>query len=180
MHPTAFVFACAALPRTAVSGRHVLEVGSYNVNGSARPAVVAHGPASYVGVDASPQPGFVDIVLPAEQLVKQFGENAFDVLISTETLEHTENWRTVIDEMKCVLRPGGLLVLTCRGPGFPRHEYPQDFWRFTLDDFGRIFADFDIETLIEDPTPGVLFAGRRSNRPRTDLTLISVATAPAC
>jgi len=98
----------------------------------------------------------------------------------TETLEHTENWRTVIDEMKCVLRPGGLLVLTCRGPGFPRHEYPQDFWRFTLDDFGRIFADFDIETLIEDPTPGVLFAGRRSNRPRTDLTLISVATAPAC
>src|SRR6185312_10598753 len=105
MHPTAFIFACAALPRTAVSGRQVLEVGSYNVNGSVRPAVLAHGPASYVGVDSSPQPGFVDVVLPAEQLVRQFGENAFDVLISTEMLEHAEDWRAVIDAMKSVLRP---------------------------------------------------------------------------
>ena len=179
MHPTAFVFACAAPPRTAVSGRHVLEVGSYNVNGSVRPAVVAHGPASYVGVDASPQPRFVDVVLPAEQLVRHFGENAFDVLISTEMLEHAEDWRTVIDAMKSVLCPGGLLVLTCRGPGFERHEFPGDFWRFTLEDFSRIFADFEVETLMEDSTPGVLFAGRRSNRPRPDLTSISVAPAPA-
>lgn len=176
MHATALIFACASLPRSAVAGKHVLEVGSYNVNGSVRPFVIANAPASYIGVDQSPQYGFVDLVLSAEQLVNHFGESTFDVVISTEMLEHTENWRTVIDEMKSVLRPGGLLVLTCRGPGFPRHNFPHDYWRFTVDDFCRIFADFDIETLMADFRPGVLFSGRKSDRPRTELTPITVAS----
>jgi SAM-dependent methyltransferase len=178
MHETAMAFACSVLSQEVVVGKIILEVGSYNVNGSVRPIIVAHKPARYIGVDFSAQDGFVDFVLPAEKLVQRFGEGVFDIVVSTEMLEHAEHWKIVIDQMKRVLRFGGLMVVTCRGPGVPWHGFPDDFWRFTTEDFIKIFADFDVEKLLPDPMPGVLFSGRRSNRPQVDLTDISVGLAP--
>ena len=44
-------------------------------------------PTEYVGVDIEPRK-FVDVVLPAEKLTEYFGSESFDVVISTELLEH--------------------------------------------------------------------------------------------
>jgi hypothetical protein len=49
---------------------------------------------------------FVDIMLPAEKLVEYFGPESFDIEISTELLEHVQNWRLVINNMKSVLKYG--------------------------------------------------------------------------
>lgn len=149
------VFAASTLSRDEVEGKRVLEVGSHDVNGSLRPILTAWHPAEYVGVDLAAGPG-VDVVCPAEQLVARFGAARFDVLISTEVIEHVEDWRTVIANCKRVLAPGGLMLLTTRSPGYPYHAFPHDFWRYDQADMRAIFADFAILALQDDPSrPGV-------------------------
>lgn len=65
-------------------------------------------PKEYIGIDLEPEK-YVDIILPAEKIVEYFGEEAFDVVIATELLEHVKDWRTVVDNMKRVLRRGGYI-----------------------------------------------------------------------
>src|SRR5579875_249191 len=90
-------------------GKKVLEIGSAYVNGSVRPIIERFCyPAEYIGVDIQPGKG-VDVVLPAERLVDHFGPDSFDVVISTEMLEHVRDWRKVISNMKDVLKPGGYI-----------------------------------------------------------------------
>ena len=42
-----------------------------------------------------------------------FGEASFDVVVSTQVLEHLHDWREGLREMSRVLRPGGKLFATC-------------------------------------------------------------------
>jgi SAM-dependent methyltransferase len=112
-------FAERCLSAENVAGRAVLEVGSYDVNGSVRPLVEGMGPASYVGVDITPGPR-VDKVLNASELIEHLGRETADVVITTEMLEHVRDWRTVVSNLKGVLRPGGLLLVTTRSAGFMR------------------------------------------------------------
>lgn len=165
MHPSAYQFATTALGPAEVTGKTVIEAGAFNVNGSAREAVMAHGPASYTGTDMQPGPG-VDVVCKAEGLPARFGEDSADVVISTEMLEHAEDWQAAMDGMIRVLAPGGLLVLTTRGPGFPRHGYPDDHWRFTPDAMRLILleAGLEIDRCEPDPdpqSPGVFARARK-------------------
>jgi SAM-dependent methyltransferase len=157
-------FACSALTAADVTGKRVVEAGSYDVNGSVRPHAEALGPASYTGTDMRPGPG-VDLVCLAEDLPAQFGEDAADAVISTEMLEHAADWQGAVRGMITVLAPGGVLVLTARGPGFPLHGFPDDHWRFTTGAMDVIIkgAGLDIERLEADlPTdPGVLVKARK-------------------
>jgi len=158
---------CLEFVRTAVAigdvaGRRVLEVGAFDVNGSPRPFVSSLGPASYLGIDIANGPG-VDRICPAEQIVGEFGRESFDVIISTEMVEHVRDWRLVISNMKQALAPNGLLVVTTRSLGFPLHEYPGDYWRYEASDMRIVFADCDIELLEKDDPadPGIFVAVRR-------------------
>lgn len=161
MHDSVMIFGVEVLTRSVIHGKSVLEVGSMNVNGSLRPHVLSLGPSSYIGVDFMAGSG-VDVVCDASHLEKRFGKASFDVVISTEMLEHAEDWRRAILAMKSVLRVGGSLLLTARGPGFPLHGYPHDWHRFTVLDFRRMFSDFEICVLKEDPQhPGVLLLARK-------------------
>jgi SAM-dependent methyltransferase len=91
------------------NNRGVLEIGSKFVNGSVRPLIERFcKPKEYIGIDIEPGK-YVDIVLPAEKIVEYFGVESFDVVISTETLEHVFNWRLVINNMKYVLKPNGYI-----------------------------------------------------------------------
>jgi hypothetical protein len=159
-------------------GKTIIEVGSYDVNGSVRDAVEASKPKSYLGVDFIAGPR-VDQVIDAVDLVKEFGKNSFDVVISTEMLEHAEHWRVCVNNMKDLTKD--LLIITTRGPGFPLHSYPHDWWRYTPENFADMFADFDIEINMHDtdPThPGVFFIGRKTRRKRVDLSKIDLMPAP--
>lgn len=162
-------FVTRALLPGEIVGRRVLEVGSHDVNGSARSSIGQHDPAQYLGVDLMPGPG-VDEVVSVYELEEEFGPNSFDVVLSTEMLEHVEDWRQAVTQMKRVTASGGVLVLTTRSRGFRYHAYPHDYWRFEQEDLRRIFADFDIELLESDSlSPGVFLKATKKKGPEQSL-----------
>lgn len=178
MHESVMAFGCAVLTSLDIREKSVVEVGSMNVNGSLRSHVESLGPSSYVGVDFLAGNG-VDVVCDASDLVKRFGKNSFDVVISTEMLEHAEDWQGAVKSMKRVLRPGGILLLTARGPGFPLHGYPHDWHRFTVNDMQRAFSDFEVGRLEADPQhPGVLLLARKPSM-WDEIKLSDIRVAPA-
>lgn len=142
-------FIRAALPLIP-RGPVVLEVGSRNVNGSPRDAGI--DALVYVGVDLEDGPG-VDVVCDVDKLDDApLSIDVFDVVISTEMLEHVADWQSALIQMAFRVASGGLLILTTRSPGFEYHPYPLDKWRFTLDDMRAIFAEgWDLLTLEPDP-----------------------------
>jgi SAM-dependent methyltransferase len=154
-------FARAQLSPDEVSGKAVLEVGAFDVNGTVRPVVEALGPATYIGVDIEQGPG-VDALCDVTALRERYGESVFDVVLATELVEHVRDWRSAFANMKRVLVPGGTIMITTRSRGFPIHGYPSDYWRYEPGDMERIFADFEILAIERDPeTPGVFIKARR-------------------
>lgn len=162
MHASVLEWVGRNLHSHEVEGKHVLEVGSYNVNGSVRPYIERMGPASYLGVDLNEGPG-VDLVRDISKgaLWRSGRDNSnigtFSVVVSTEMLEHAEHWYTALACMVGSLGSNGLLLLTARGPGFPFHN-PPDHWRFTCDDMLRAMHNLGMSPLqvCEDPqVPGV-------------------------
>lgn len=113
--------------RVPVPGR-VLEVGSFDVNGSPRTHYQADA-TEYVGIDAQPGPG-VDLVCPAHALPFT---DPFDTIICCEMLEHDPQPLATIAEMHRLLRAGGHLIVTSPANGFPLHSYPRDYWRLMPD-----------------------------------------------
>jgi SAM-dependent methyltransferase len=168
-NPAIIRFAREALTCETVQGKTVLDVGSrmvqlcYEECGSdqsgLRDIVTALQPASYLGVDILPGEG-VDEILSIYDLADRFGDDAFDVVLCTEVVEHVEDWRRAFSNLKRVTRE--LLLVTTRSPGFPYHGWPHDYWRYTALDLERIFNDFEISRLEEDSFgPGVLFVGQK-------------------
>lgn len=163
MHPSAYHFATTALGPAEVEGKTVIEAGAFDVNGSARPAIEAHGPASYTGTDMQPGPR-VDVVCPAGELPDRFGHASADVVICTEMLEHAQDWQAAVAGLIRVLAPGGLLVLTTRSQGFPYHGYPHDYWRYSPDAMGAVIKAAGLEVIRCEPdpeAPGVFCKARK-------------------
>lgn len=166
MHESVLKWVEGIADSTPHRGGQVLEVGSYDVNGSVRPYFAKA--RIYHGIDIRQGPG-VDLVATAEQYREAAAspcgpfsqrDGKWDVVISTEMLEHAEFWRQDINAMKELLAPRGHIILTCRGPGFPKHDHPGDYNRFTVEHMRKIFADFSTLWLSDDPdAPGILYWG---------------------
>jgi hypothetical protein len=168
MHPSVLDFVQAHLPVSAVAGARVLEVGSFDVNGSVRPWVKSLKPAQYMGVDVSDGPG-VDLVVDCERLCETVGAG-WDVVISTEMLEHVADWRVCMEQMVDALAVNGWLLATTRSPGFPYHPFPQDNWRFTRDDIAQIVTALGLAWFLveDDPQcPGVFVLARKTTHVNT-------------
>lgn len=150
----------------------VLEIGSYNVNGTARDAIVHK---EWLGVDLRSGP-CVDMVCDARAL--PFDSETFDCLVIAETLEHCEDWGQVLLEGWRCLKVKGIAAITAPSPGFPRHEFPNDFWRFTMADFARIFGTHLTVALLQYPlsTAGIIV--QKLNRECKPRIIGSIMGAP--
>lgn len=165
MNVSVLEFFIENLKKEEINNKKIIEVGSKYVNGSVRPIIEKFfQPEKYIGVDIE-EGKFVDEVLPAEKLIQYFGSESFDVVISTELLEHVKDWRIVIHNMKGVLKEGGYLYITTRSKGSPYHGWPYDFWRYEIEDIKNIFSDFIIEKLDKDDinSPGIFFKSKKPN-----------------
>jgi len=102
------------------AGKRVLDVACGEGYGS---AFLGQGAAYVAGVDVSPEaiahaersyarPGAVEFV-QASCTRLPFPEASFDLAVSFETLEHIEGQEAFLDELARVLKPDGVLVLSC-------------------------------------------------------------------
>jgi len=137
-----------------------MEVGSLNINGSVKRVIESLAPSSYLGVDIESGEG-VDEICDVKDLIDCYGKESFDVVVSTELLEHVRSWRKAVSNFKNLLRPGGILLITTRSKGFHYHGYPLDFWRFEPCDIEAIFPDLSIEVVEKDPLCPGIFAKMR-------------------
>jgi 2-polyprenyl-3-methyl-5-hydroxy-6-metoxy-1,4-benzoquinol methylase len=98
----------------------VLEVGSYNVNGSIRDLV--SGAALYHGIDWRPGPD-VDEVCLAHAFAPRPADRRFDTLVSASMLEHDPHWMASVAQTMQALRPGGRAFWSwCSGASHPHCE----------------------------------------------------------
>jgi SAM-dependent methyltransferase len=95
--------------------RTVLEIGSWDANGSIRRFFKD---CTYLGADVAPGPG-VDIVTPGECIDRP--DESFDVTVSSECFEHNPQWVATFKNMTRMLKPGGLCVVTCASIGRGEH-----------------------------------------------------------
>ena len=113
MHPQAYDWVRAHATDAPVA---VLDLGGRDVNGS--PRVLFPNATAYRCLDIVADAG-VDIVADAGTWTP---DRSYDVVLSTECLEHTENWRDVIGTAYRALATGGTFVCTAAGPGRPIHS----------------------------------------------------------
>lgn len=102
------------------------------------------GATEYIGLDIVPGPK-VDIVGEAWNL--PFADNSFDVLISTQVLEHTRDLEQTIKEIQRVMKPGGHIFISAPF-AFAEHGVPYDYWRFTQFGLQHLFRHFTIISLV--------------------------------
>lgn len=96
--------------------QRVLEIGSYDVNGTVRDIV---GTCEYyLGVDLIDGPG-VDLVAFGHEL--DFESESFDLTISAECFEHDFFWTKTFLNMVRLTKSNGIVAFTCASLGRPEH-----------------------------------------------------------
>lgn len=125
----------------------IIDVGSYDVNGSYRPLFDKPG-WFYRGVDQIAGPN-VDIVLE-DPYCLPLPSNGVDLVISGQAFEHIDYFWLVFVEMARVLKPRGLIFLIAPSRG-PEHRCPVDCWRFYPDGYHALARYANLE-LIEVQT----------------------------
>jgi predicted methyltransferase len=113
MHAEAFAWVAQHATQAEVT---VLDLGGRNVNGSIRD--LFPNATRYVAVDIREGEG-VDVVADASTWVP---DAEYDVVVSTETFEHTAVWPEICLTAFKALKPGGSLILTMAGPGRSEHS----------------------------------------------------------
>ncbi len=120
---------------TYACGGTVLDVGSFDVNGTLKEFVPEN--MNYCGVDVASGPN-VNVVLD-DPYRFPFTEE-FELVVSSSCLEHDAMFWLTFVEMCRVLKPGGFVYLSMPTGGAV-HNHPIDAWRF-YPDAGRALASW--------------------------------------
>lgn len=116
MHDAALWYVADLVKARNLDGGDVLDLGGRDVNGTVR--CLFPRATLYFTVDIEPHPS-VDYVCDAADLDLP---DRFDVVVSTECLEHTERAPDIVGAAYRHLRSGGTFVATMAGPGREPHS----------------------------------------------------------
>lgn len=122
---------------------NVLDIGSYDVNGTYR--TIFNAPVyQYTGMDMSPGPN-VDIVPRDIYQWTEIADETFDVVVSGQVFEHIEYPWLTIKEIARVLKPSGFCILIAPSSGM-EHKAPKDCYRYYADGLSALakWADFKV------------------------------------
>ena len=109
-----------------IENKKILDVGSYDVNGSLRP-IFEKG--QYIGMDMEAGPN-VDIVGKSHNI--PFPNDHFDIVVSSSCFEHDDMFWITFLEICRVTKPGGYVYIQAPQNGH-YHAHPVDNWRFYAD-----------------------------------------------
>jgi hypothetical protein len=122
MHHGAFEFVRRAVGKMELEGKRVLEIGSLDINSTAQSMSVralCQDAKDYHGIDIRKGAG-VDEVVDAANFD---GKGKFDLVITTETLEHAAEPESIIACAERALCVGGRLILTAASPERQPHGW---------------------------------------------------------
>lgn len=143
-------------PRYQHKDMAVLDVGSYDVNGTYKPLFTKTG-WTYAGLDVNSGEN-VDLVVHDYYQWENLAAESFDVVISGQTFEHIEYfWLTMVEIVR-ILKPGGLCCIIAPSNGL-EHQFPVDCWRFYPDGFHALaryanLTALEVSTEFEPPSYG--------------------------
>ncbi len=106
----------------------VVELGSYDVNGSLR-RFQPEG-CRWVGLDIECGPAVDVCIKPGAPLPLK--RESVDVVLASSVFEHDEAFWQTFEELCRITRAGGLIYINAPSNGW-YHRYPQDCWRFYPD-----------------------------------------------
>ncbi len=124
--------------------RRVLDVGSYDVNGTYKNLFLEAG-LEYVGLDVSEGPN-VDVVPNNMYDWGDIQDESFDYVVSGQAFEHIEYPWLTIGEMKKKLKENGIICILAPN-GMGEHRYPIDCWRFFGDGMKALAKWCGLETI---------------------------------
>src|SRR3972149_8836515 len=108
---------------------------------------------SYFKTDVRTSPGKPDVYSDITAL--PFKDESFDPILCTQVLEHLFNPFWSFDEMKRVLRCGGVIII-----GTPLiywiHEAPVDYFRYTKYFYQKLAKMYDFETFYLKEVGGII------------------------
>lgn len=136
MHASAYVDAKRFAAKYVKAPAKILDVGSMNINGCLRPLFPG---CHYIGADLARGKN-VDLVLSSPYRWPEIEDYSFDVVVSSQVLEHVPKPWEWIKEITRVVRPGGLVYL-CSPNTMPYHAYPVDCWRVWPDGMRALMQD---------------------------------------
>lgn len=116
-------------------GAKVLDVGSYDVNGSYKKLFDGMN-VHYVGLDIEAGPN-VDVVMKSPYSWDNLKDDEFDYIISGQAFEHIEYPWLTIKEIYKKLKPGGIVCIIAPSSA-PEHKYPYDCYRYYADGFSAL------------------------------------------
>ena len=122
----------------------VLDIGSYDVNGSYREIFTSRG-HNYTGLDMEEGPN-VDICPTSTYVWEEISNDTYDIVISGQAIEHIEFFWITIGEIVRVTKKEGIICLIAPN-GFDEHRYPVDCWRFFTDGMVAIARFYGLEIL---------------------------------
>ena len=98
--------------------KKVVDFGSLDINGANKEHFTN---CEYIGVDIGKGKN-VDVISKCHEL--ECEPECFDVVITTEMLEHDMYWKKSLEKMVNILKPKGLLIITCATTGRAPHGVP--------------------------------------------------------
>jgi len=128
--------AAASIPKL-----NIAEIGSLDVNGSARPLFAAH---NYTGFDIEAGRSVDAVMQDAETIPAE--SNHYDVVLSANCLEHVRRPWVLVLEMARIVKPGGLVFLLM--PAYHTyHAHPIDCWRAYAEGMRGLLENAQLEVL---------------------------------
>ena len=107
----------------------ILDIGSFDKDGNYNYGVILNESKwSYHGLDVKPGNN-IDIIVKDMYNWKEIDDETYDLVISGQAFEHIEFFWLTLEEIKRVLKPGGLFFLIVPSTG-PVHKNPHDCYRF--------------------------------------------------
>lgn len=110
----------------------------------------------YVGIDLDWNPHAEVFISNDSKILIE--DESFDIVLSTQVLEHVEDPAIYLNEAYRVLKPGGKLVLTTHGY-WMFHPDPTDYWRWTSSGLQKIVKNAGFEVLAFKGMLGRMAAG---------------------
>lgn len=114
----------------------------------------------YIGVDIQAsghdhETSKIDFFYDGKRL--PFEDSQFDAVVSFEVFEHVFNFEDVLSEIRRVLKPNGLLLISVPF-AWAEHEIPYDFARYTSFGLKHILEDKGFEIVSLDKTTTCVLA----------------------